>query len=208
MAKEELLKQGKALPVMDVFYSIQGEGNMSGKAAWFIRIGGCDIGCKWCDEKESWKPEIHPLMTIEEIFNKINDNPSNTVVITGGEPLLYNLGHLCRKLKSQSIKICLETSGNNLLTGNFDWICVSPKPKSPPKNDMMLMANEIKVIIEYPEDFEWAERNSEKVKNNCLLYLQPEWSKHKKILPYIIDYIKQNPKWTMSLQMHKYMNIP
>ena len=204
----DLLKSGKALPVMETFYSIQGEGHMTGKAAWFIRIGGCDIGCRWCDVKESWNAKIHPLVKIEDILKQIAENPSKTVVVTGGEPLLYNLNYLCEELKKQNINICLETSGSQEHTGSFDWICVSPKPGFESRKDMLLMADELKVIIEKPEDFQWAEENSRKVKQKCLLYLQPEWSKYNKILPLVVDYVKQSPKWRISLQAHKFMNIP
>jgi len=205
---ENLLKSGKALPVMETFYSIQGEGYMTGKPAWFIRIGGCDIGCKWCDIKESWNADVHPLIEIEDIIKLVSDNPSKTVVITGGEPLIYNLDFLCENLKDKGIRICLETSGSYPLTGSYDWICVSPKNNQTPRNDILLMADELKIIIQHPDDFKWAEKNSHKVKDKCLLYLQPEWSKHNNILPAIVDYIKQNPKWMVSLQTHKYMNIP
>lgn len=193
---------------METFYSLQGEGYMTGKAAWFIRIGGCDLGCRWCDVKESWNADLHQLILVDDVLESITDNPSQTVVITGGEPLLYNLGYLCESLKKLDIKICLETSGSCSLTGSFDWICVSPKKTQAPRNDMLLMADELKVIIQEPADLKWAEENSKKVKQKCLLYLQPEWSAYNDILPVIVDYIKQNPKWMISLQSHKFMNIP
>ncbi len=204
----ELLNTGKALPVMETFYSVQGEGHLTGSAACFIRIGGCDVGCHWCDVKESWNADIHPLMLVDDVIEAISDNPSKTVVITGGEPLLYNLDYLCGKLKDKRIKICLETSGVIPLTGNYDWICLSPKCNQNPRSDILLMADELKVIIENPEDLNWAEENSRKVKDKCLLYLQPEWSKFETIIPVIVDYVKNNPKWMISLQSHKFMNIP
>ncbi len=205
---EDLLKAGKVLPVMETFYSVQGEGYMTGKAAWFIRIGGCDTGCRWCDVKESWNARMHPLIKVDEVIKTISDNPSKTVVITGGEPLLYNLNYLCRKLKNKGIKICLETSGSYPLTGSFDWICLSPKVNQAPRKDLLLMADELKVIIEKPEDLKWAEEKRRNVKKKCLLYLQPEWSNYKNIIKAIVDYVKENPKWMVSIQSHKFMNVP
>lgn len=204
----KLLKAGKALPVMETFYSVQGEGHMAGRAAWFVRIGGCDIGCRWCDVKESWNASLHPPVKVDDVLEKIIANPSETVVITGGEPLMYNLDYLCENLKNRGNKICLETSGSYPLTGTFDWICVSPKINLPPRNDMLLMADELKVIVQFTEDLKWAEENSKKVKQKCLLYLQPEWSNYHDIIPFIVEYVKQNPKWMVSLQSHKFMNIP
>lgn len=205
---QDYLKSGKVLPVMETFYSVQGEGYMTGRAAWFIRIGGCDIGCKWCDVKESWNAEVHPLIKVDDVLKNISDNPSKTVVITGGEPLLYNLNYLCRKLKNKGIKICLETSGSYPLTGCFDWICLSPKVNQAPRKDLLLMADELKVIIQKPEDIKWAEEKRKNVKKKCLLYLQPEWSNYKNITKVIVDYVKENPKWMVSIQSHKFMNIP
>jgi len=205
----ELLKVGKVLPVMEMFYSIQGEGYMTGKASWFIRIGGCDIGCKWCDVKESWNAQFHNLIKVEEIINKIKYyNPSKSVVITGGEPLMYNLDYLCQMLKNEETKIHLETSGSYKLSGTYDWVCLSPKACKKPKDELLLMADELKIIIEQPDDFLWAEKNRKKVKEKCLLYLQPEWRNSEKMLPLIIEHVKKNPKWMISLQSHKYMNIP
>ena len=204
----DLLSTGKALPVMETFYSLQGEGYMTGRAAWFIRIGGCDIGCRWCDVKESWNANMHPLIDVDKVVEGLTENPSETIVITGGEPLLYNLDYLCESLKKLGNKICLETSGSYTLSGSFDWICVSPKTNQSPRNDMLLMADELKVIIQKPGDLAWAEENSLKVKQKCLLYLQPEWSSYKTILPVIVEYIKKYPKWMISLQSQKFMNIP
>jgi 7-carboxy-7-deazaguanine synthase len=206
--QKSLLEQGRLLPVMEMFYSIQGEGYNTGKAAYFIRIGGCDVGCHWCDVKESWDASLHPLTTVDEIIENILAYPAQAVVITGGEPLMYNLDPLCRLLKQHNISIFLETSGTFPLTGTFDWICVSPKSQFSPRRDMLQLADELKVIVYSPDDFKWAEENIQYVKQKCLLYLQPEWSRYQKILPEIVEYILQNPRWMFSLQSHKFMNIP
>ncbi|MFW5725965.1 MAG: 7-carboxy-7-deazaguanine synthase QueE [Bacteroidota bacterium] len=193
---------------MEMFYSVQGEGYNTGKAAFFIRIGGCDVGCHWCDVKESWDASVHPLTTTEEILENIKKYPARSVVITGGEPLMYNLDHLCALLKENNISIFLETSGTFPLSGVFDWICLSPKPQVEPRRDMLQLADELKVIICDHEDFLWAEKNVSRVKQKCLLYLQPEWSRYKKMLPAIVDYVMNHPWWMISLQSHKFMNIP
>ena len=203
-----MLDRGLLLPVMEMFYSIQGEGYNTGKAAFFIRIGGCDVGCHWCDVKESWDASVHPLSTVDEIVEKVLEFPARAVVITGGEPLKYNLDILCRMLKENDIRIFLETSGTYPLSGSFDWICLSPKSQQNPRKDMLQLADELKVIIYDEEDFQWAEKNLPFVKEKCLLYLQPEWSRYRKILPSIVDYILSNPRWMFSLQSHKFMNIP
>ncbi len=202
------LDNGLLLPVMEEFYSLQGEGYNTGKAAFFLRIGGCDIACRWCDVKESWNAALHPLAETPYIIKRALEYPAKSVVITGGEPLMYNLGPLCEGLKKGGAKIFLETSGAYPLSGHFDWICVSPKPNSPPKKELLLMADELKVIIQQKSDFDWAEENAAHVKTKCILYLQPEWSKFKSVLPEIVEYIKANPKWQTSLQSHKFMNIP
>lgn len=197
------------LPLMEAFYSIQGEGFNTGKAAYFIRIGGCDVGCYWCDVKESWNADLHPPTFTDKIIEAITkNNPSQSVVVTGGEPLKYNLGYLCSRLKKNSIKAYLETSGSEKMSGNWDWICLSPKKNSPPLPDSYFMADELKVIIYDNSDFEWAEENAKFVKKHCKLILQPEWSKRETMMPLIVDYILANPKWNMGLQSHKYMNIP
>lgn len=193
---------------MEEFYSIQGEGYNTGKPAYFLRIGGCDIGCRWCDVKESWNASIHPLIKTEEIIKRALDYPAKAIVITGGEPLLYNLDLLCDGLKKGGAKIFIETSGAYPLSGRFDWICISPKPNMPPTKDMLLMADELKVVIQDKSDFAWAEKNAKLVKEKCVLFLQAEWSKYKTIMPEIIDYVKNNPNWCTSLQSHKFMNIP
>ncbi len=206
--QQKQLNEGLVLPVMEMFYSIQGEGYNTGKAAFFIRIGGCDVGCNWCDVKESWDASVHPLATVDHILETLLQYSVRSVVITGGEPLLYNLDPLCRQLKSNNISIFLETSGTCPLSGSFDWICVSPKSQFNPRRDMLQLADELKVIVCDESDFEWAEQNLPYVKQKCLLYLQPEWSRFQIMLPKIVDYILQNPRWMISLQSHKFMNIP
>ena len=207
-SKKALLERGLILPVMEMFYSVQGEGYNTGKAAFFIRIGGCDVGCYWCDVKESWDASLHPLTAIDEILGHVKKYPAQSAVITGGEPLLYNLDPLCRLLKENQISIFLETSGTLPLTGTFDWICVSPKPQILPRKDMLQLADELKVIIEKPEDLDFATQSLSHLKKKCLLYLQPEWSQYNTILPVIVEYVLENPQWMISLQSHKFMNIP
>ena len=201
-------EDGTFLPLMEEFYTIQGEGYHTGKAAYFIRLGGCDVGCHWCDVKESWDAELHPLTSADDIVANALQHPAKTVVITGGEPLLYNLTYLTQKLKEAGIKIFLETSGAYPLTGYWDWICLSPKKFKGPREDVLSAAGELKVIVFNNSDFKWAEEHAKFVNSNCKLYLQPEWSKAPEITPLIIDYVKVNPKWEISLQTHKYLNIP
>lgn len=208
MDELEKLKKGLVLPVMEEFYSLQGEGFHTGKPAYFIRLGGCDVGCSWCDVKESWRADTHSLTSVEEVVNRVLSIPAKAVVVTGGEPLCYDLGFLCSELKKSGIKTHLETSGSQPLTGQWDWLCLSPKYSSPPLDDFYNMADELKVIIQRKEDFAWAENNSAKVSSKCHLYLQPEWSVHLKIMPVIVEYILQHPEWRISLQSHKYMQIP
>ncbi len=205
---QEKLDAGLLLPVMEMFYSIQGEGFNTGKAAAFVRIGGCDTGCHWCDVKESWDASIHPLTPVDQIINRVASYASKSVVLTGGEPLLYDLRMLCKGLKKYDVKIYIESSGAYPLKGTCDWLCVSPKINQPPLDEMLLIADELKVIVYQHPDFVWAEDNAVKVKNNCKLFLQPEWSKYNEMLPKIVNYVKQNPKWMISLQAHKFMNIP
>lgn len=202
------LEKGEVLPVMEEFYSLQGEGYHTGKAAYFIRIGGCDVGCYWCDVKESWNPDLHPLILVDDIVERAAAYPAKAVVITGGEPLNHNMDYLCNSLKSKGIATFLETSGSQPLSGIWDWICLSPKIKFPPLEQIYNKANEIKVIIRDNKDFDWAEKNAALVSSDCKLYLQPEWSKRKEVIPIIVKYIEENPKWLISLQAHKYMNIP
>ncbi|MBE9480253.1 MAG: 7-carboxy-7-deazaguanine synthase QueE [Bacteroidetes bacterium] len=202
------LKKGKLLPLIEEFYTIQGEGFHTGKPAYFIRIGGCDVGCNWCDVKLSWNAKDFPPVRADEIIERAACYPAKAVVVTGGEPSLYNLDYFTKELKKKGIKTFVETSGSHKLTGMWDWICLSPKQQFPPRKEIYLKANELKVIIQDKDDFEWAENNAEMINENCYLFLQPEWSARRKILPEIIDYVKNNPKWRISLQSHKYIGIP
>ncbi len=196
------------LPVMEHFYTIQGEGYYQGHAAYFIRLGGCDVGCVWCDVKESWDADAHQKYSIDEIVNWVVEAQAPLAVITGGEPLLHQLDGLTAALHAAGIKTNIETSGSSPLSGNWDWICVSPKKFKAPLNEVVAKANEIKVVVFNKSDFEWAEKHAALVNNTCKLYLQPEWDKSDDVLPLIINYVKQNPTWKISLQVHKYMNIP
>ena len=202
------IKNGTLLPVMEEFYTIQGEGYNTGQAAYFIRIGGCDVGCHWCDVKESWDASLHPLINIDIVISNVMQYPAKAAVITGGEPTLYNLDYLTTQLKKVEIKTYLETSGAYKLTGIWDWICLSPKKTAAPLNEIFSKANELKIIVHNTDDFKWAETNADKVNSTCKLFLQPEWSKRTEIMPLIIDYVQQNPKWMVSLQSHKYMGVP
>lgn len=193
---------------MEAFYTLQGEGYHQGKAAYFIRLAGCDVGCVWCDVKESWDKDSYPLRNIKEIVANAKKNPARLAVITGGEPTLYNLEALTTELKKERFSINIETSGSSPLTGNWDWICLSPKKFKPPLPDILPKANELKIIIFNKSDFLWAEKYAAKVSSSCKLYLQPEWSKSAIVTPMIVDYIKENPKWQLSLQIHKYINVP
>ena len=206
--QQQLLDSGEHLPLMEEFYTIQGEGFNTGQAAYFIRLGGCDVGCHWCDVKESWDASLHPLTPIRDIVDKANSFPAKAVVITGGEPLLYNLEPLCSMLHEQGIRIFLETSGAYPVSGSFDWICVSPKKFKSPRKDMLAIADELKVIVFNKQDFDWAEQHASFLKTNCLQYLQPEWSKSTVLMPEIVEFVKMNPQWKISLQTHKYMHIP
>lgn len=206
--KAEIPDDGSMLPLMEEFYTIQGEGYHSGKAAYFIRLGGCDVGCHWCDVKESWDANLHPLTSIETIVNSAKVHPAKTVVVTGGEPLLYNLDLLCNALHAEGIKIFLETSGAYPLSGSFDWICLSPKKFKAPMPLLAKEAGELKVIIFNKSDFDWAEKYAVDCNPDCKLFLQPEWSKAEEMTPLIIEYVKENPKWEISLQTHKFMHIP
>jgi len=195
-------------PIMEHFFTIQGEGTYSGRAAYFIRIAGCDVGCVWCDVKESWDKDQHTTMTIKEIIEKVAESKTDFVVITGGEPAMYDLRPLVDQLKSMGITIAIETSGCYPLQGDVDWYCFSPKKFKAPCDEAYLRANELKVIINHPSDLDWANKHAEKVLDSCQLFLQPEWSNTEKLLPLIISYVKGNLKWKISLQTHKYMNIP
>lgn len=196
------------LPLMEAFYSLQGEGTHTGKPAWFIRIGGCDVGCQWCDVKESWDASLHPLTRTDDIVSDAVACDAKMVVITGGEPLLYNLDYLCNRLHDGGCKTYLETSGSEKLSGTWDWICLSPKKNAPPLLENIGSANELKVIIQQSEDFDFAEKFAALVSKDCKLLLQPEWSKYQKNIQLIVDYILQHPKWSISIQAHKFMRIP
>lgn len=206
--KFPILEDGALLPLVESFYTIQGEGFNTGRAAFFIRLGGCDVGCSWCDAKETWNPALHPPVDIRDIVTQASSFSAKSIVLTGGEPLNYPLDKLCDLLKKEGMEIFLETSGSSPLSGTFDWICLSPKKKKPPVGNIHQVASELKVIIESEEDFEWAEFNRKRVTPECHLYLQPEWSKSQSMLPVIVEFIKSNPVWRISLQTHKFMNIP
>ncbi|HLW39838.1 MAG TPA: 7-carboxy-7-deazaguanine synthase QueE [Brumimicrobium sp.] len=195
-------------PIMESFYTIQGEGHHSGRAAYFIRTAGCDVGCVWCDVKESWEAGLHPVLTLDEVIKEVREAPTDFVVITGGEPTMYSLKTLVEALQNIGKEVAIETSGTNPLDASVDWYCFSPKKFKAPVEEAYEKADELKIIVFHKSDLQWAEEHAKKVNENCLLYLQPEWSKEEKMLPLIIDYIKQNPRWRVSLQTHKYMNIP
>jgi 7-carboxy-7-deazaguanine synthase len=205
---KDLVDKGMMLPLMEAFYTIQGEGFHSGKSAYFLRVGGCDVGCHWCDVKESWNADLHPPTHINDMFEQLQSHPSKTVVVTGGEPLMWNMEPLTSLLHKKEMQVHIETSGAYPLSGDFDWICLSPKKNMPPKEAIIDQADELKVIVHNLNDFKWAEQFASKTKKDCFLYLQPEWSKVDEMMPKIVDYVMENPKWNISLQTHKYMNIP
>ena len=202
------MKAAHQFPVMEHFYTLQGEGYHGGRAAYFVRLAGCDVGCVWCDVKESWDIHQDQYMTIAQILEAIAQTPTDFVVITGGEPTMHDLTFLTEALHAAGYEIALETAGVNSLKGQIDWYCFSPKKFKQPIEEAYLLANELKVVIAHPSDFEWAETHAQKVGPNCKLYLQTEWEKQDRFLPLIIDYIKRNKKWKISLQSHKYMQIP
>ncbi len=193
---------------MEMFYSLQGEGYHQGKAAYFIRLAGCDVGCVWCDVKESWDASNHPVLSIEEIVSSALAHPGRLAIITGGEPLLYNLDALTSALKKAGFEINIETSGSSPMSGNWDWICLSPKKFKAPLSESIAAASELKVVIFNKHDFEWAETYAQQVPASCKLYLQPEWDKANEMMPSIIDYVKTHPKWELSAQLHKYIQVP
>ena len=203
----EALKAGLVVPLMEEFYTIQGEGYHKGSAAYFVRIGGCDVGCHWCDVKESWVFEKHPPTEISTIINNAKQY-SDTIVVTGGEPLMWNMSPLTAGLRNENLATHIETSGAYSLSGDWDWICLSPKKRMLPLDDIYKVADELKVIVYNQNDFVFAEEQAAKVQPNCKLFLQPEWSKREQVMPMIVDYVLQHPKWKASLQTHKYMNIP
>jgi organic radical activating enzyme len=209
LSKETLLavQRGEMLPLMEEFYTIQGEGYHTGTAAYFIRIGGCDVGCHWCDVKESWNSELHPP-TETNIIVANAKKYADTVVVTGGEPLTWDMTLLTQKLNDNNLKVHIETSGAYPVTGSWDWFCLSPKKNKLPVADAYVIANELKMIIYNKHDFIFAEEQASKVNPNAILFLQPEWSKKEEMTPLIVEYVMKNPKWRVSLQTHKYLNIP
>jgi len=196
------------LPVMEHFYTIQGEGKHQGRAAYFIRLGGCDVGCVWCDVKDSWDAGKHPLVSVEELIKIVAATPAKLVVITGGEPLMHDLTLLTSALREKGFETNIETSGSHPLTGIWNWVCLSPKKFKAPLPEVVPFADELKVVIFNQSDFEWAEKYAAQVDSYCKLYLQPEWDKAAIVIPLIIDYIKAHPQWQLSLQIHKYINVP
>jgi len=196
------------LPIMEHFYTIQGEGFHSGRAAYFIRIAGCDVGCVWCDVKESWDANAHKNVSVTQLVEFVKGSGTDFCVITGGEPCMYDIDALTSKLRKKGIEVAIETSGCYPLKGKVDWYCFSPKKFKSPIEDAYNLANELKVVISHPSDFDWAETHALKTNPSCQLYLQPEWNKQERFLPMIIDYVKKHPKWKVSLQTHKFMNIP
>jgi len=202
------LDGGRLLPVAEDFYTIQGEGFHAGKPAYFIRLGGCDVGCSWCDAKYTWNPRNFPPVEIGEVADRVASSAARAVVVTGGEPLLYPLGPLTEALHARGVAVFLETSGSHPFSGGFDWVCLSPKRRRPPLPEAYGRASELKVIIETEADFEWAEQHAASVPAACLRYLQPEWSAADRMMPAIVEYAKAHPEWNISIQTHKYMRIP
>ncbi|MBE6181960.1 MAG: 7-carboxy-7-deazaguanine synthase QueE [Rikenellaceae bacterium] len=205
---QSVFEGGHLLPLVEDFYTIQGEGFHAGKPAYFIRLGGCDVGCRWCDAKYTWNPKLYPPVAVSTIVERAASCTAKAIVITGGEPLLYPLGVLTEMLHEQGLEIFLETSGTHPFSGKFDWVCLSPKRQQPPLDEAFRMAHELKVIVETEADFDWAERNAAQVGAECMLYLQPEWSVAEEMMPAIVEYVKAHPRWNISIQTHKYMHIP
>lgn len=197
-----------SLPVMEDFYTLQGEGFHQGKAAYFVRLGGCDVGCVWCDVKDSWDASKHPRIPEDEIVNRIKQSAAKIVVITGGEPLMHNLDSLTTKIQNAGLQTHIESSGSHPLTGHWNWICLSPKKFKAPLPEILPLAQELKIVVFNKSDFDWAEQFRAKVSPSCKLYLQPEWDKRDTVSPLIVEYIKSNPHWQLSLQVHKYINVP
>jgi len=204
----ETAAPGTVLPVMEQFYTIQGEGFNTGRAAYFIRLGGCDVGCVWCDVKESWDADAHPRQAVTDLVAAAGAYPGRNVVITGGEPLMHDCGPLTRALRADGFQTWIETSGAHPLSGSWDWICVSPKKFKAPRPDVLAHADELKIIVFNDSDFRWAEEHAAQVPAACRLYLQPEWSRAARMTPALIEYVKANPRWQVSLQTHKYLDIP
>ena len=208
MQQDVLAAETQALPLVESFYTIQGEGYHQGKAAYFIRLGGCDVGCVWCDVKESWDESKHPLQSVEQIVREAASFPGRLAVVTGGEPLLHDCTALTTRLHEAGFQVNIETSGSSPITGKWDWICLSPKKFKVPLPEIVPLANELKVVVYNRSDFTWAEKYAALVSPECKLYLQPEWDRSATITPMIIDYIKEHPKWEFSLQIHKYIHVP
>lgn len=202
------IETGIKLPVMEQFYTLQGEGAYTGSAAYFIRLAGCDVGCVWCDVKESWHTEGYPVVEAKELSTLAAESGTNIAVITGGEPTMHDLNILTKDLQSKGIRTHIETSGTHPLTGDWHWICFSPKKFKKPLTEIYTQADELKVVVFNKSDFKWAETHAAEVRNDCLLYLQPEWSRSKEMMPLITEYVKANPRWKISLQTHKYLGIP
>jgi len=202
------MSASSTLPVMESFHTIQGEGAYTGYAAWFIRLGGCDVGCVWCDVKDSWDMDKHPRVSIDQLVSEAKASGAPIAVITGGEPAMHDLLQLTSALKAEGMRTHIETSGAWPLTGKWDWVCLSPKKFKAPVDPVWAAAHELKVIVYHPSDLEWAARQAEQVGEGCKLLLQPEWSRAAEMTPLIVDFVKSNPRWQVSLQTHKYMNIP
>lgn len=208
LTNSDMLDGGNRLPLVEDFYTIQGEGFHAGKPAYFIRLGGCDVGCRWCDAKYTWNPKVFPPVDVDEVVKRAKACAAQAIVITGGEPLLYPLEILTSRLRDVGLEIFLETSGTHPFSGEFDWVCLSPKRQQPPLAEAFGRAHELKVIIQTEDDFLWAEENARRVGCYCRLYLQPEWSVFDEIMPKIVEYAKSNPRWSISIQTHKFMRIP
>ena len=202
------MSDSQSLPVMEHFYTLQGEGLHQGKAAYFIRLAGCDVGCVWCDVKESWDRSKHPDRTIAELINHIQQTPAEIVVVTGGEPLMHDLTNLTHQLKAAGYRTHLETSGAHPRSGTWDWICLSPKKFKAPLPEILPLADELKVVVFHKSDLAWAEQYAEAVSDTCTLYLQPEWDRSDEMIPLLIEYVKSHPKWRATLQLHKFLNVP
>jgi organic radical activating enzyme len=200
--------QSQQYPVMEMFYSLQGEGYHQGKAAFFIRLAGCDVGCVWCDVKDSWDASKHPVLSIQEIVNAALAHPARLTIVTGGEPLLHNLDPLTTALKAVGFQTNIETSGSSPMSGQWDWVCLSPKKFKAPLSENVPLAHELKVVVFNNSDFEWAETYAKQTNPDCKLFLQPEWDKQTQITPVVIEYVKANPKWELSAQLHKYIQVP
>lgn len=208
MNNNGVLDGGRLLPLVEDFYTIQGEGYHAGKPAYFIRLGGCDVGCRWCDAKFTWNAKMFPPVAVDDIVARASSFPAQAIVITGGEPLTYPLGYLTEQLHARGLEIFLETSGTYAPSGMFDWVCLSPKKQQPPLDEVFAMADELKVIVEDASDLAWAEETAARVGKDCLLYLQPEWSRYEEVINDIVEYAKANPRWNISVQVHKFMHIP